>query len=36
MSTFTNEQKQENTKYPVTMSEFDLADLDRLGPTKPS
>ena len=26
MSTFTNEQK-ENTKYPVTMSEFDLADL---------
>lgn len=27
MSTFTNEQKQENTKYPVTMSEFDLADL---------
>ena len=27
MSTFTSEQKQENTKYPVTMSEFDLADL---------
>ena len=26
MSTFTNEQK-ENTKYPVTMSEFDLTDL---------
>ena len=27
MSTFTNEQKQENTKYPVTMSEFNLADV---------
>ena len=26
MSTFRNEQK-ENTKYPVTMSEFDLTDL---------
>ena len=27
MSTFTNYQKQENTKYPVTMSEFNLADV---------
>ena len=27
MSTFTNKQKQENTKYPVTMSEFSLTDV---------